>query len=60
VQDDEKESNFISRGNVFDGWQHVCAGRANFWNVLFYLLFAAFAVRRFLIHQKFSGQSAGS
>ena len=33
---------------------------ANSWNVLFCLLFAAFAVRRFLIHQKLSSQSANS
>jgi len=33
---------------------------ANSWNVLFCLLFLAFAVRRFLIHQKLSGQRAAS
>lgn len=33
---------------------------ANARNVIFLLLFAAFAVRRFLIHQKLSGQAVGS
>ncbi len=38
----------------------IAQNGANARNVLFCLLFAAFAVRRFLIHQKFSGQSANS
>lgn len=38
----------------------IAQNGANARNVLFCLLFAAFAVRRFLIHQKLSGQGANS
>lgn len=36
---------------------NIAQNGANARNVLFCLLFAAFAVRRFLIHQKLSGQA---
>ena len=37
---------------------NIAQNGANARNVLFCLLFAAFAVRRFLIHQKLSGQAS--
>ena len=40
--------------SVVEGY-NIAQNGANARNVLFCLLFAAFAVRRFLIHQKYSG-----
>lgn len=37
---------------------NIAQNGANARNVIFCLLFAAFAVRRFLIHQKLSGQAS--